>query len=108
MSGKWTKVGQVYVDGGYIVIGDPWNFPKSGEWSTRLGSLLDEAKSGQIKGETGLVAVSTGLGDGAYEVEVRYQEVPGWGKRVAEMRIVFLTDEMLGIGEALLAKGESK
>lgn len=84
----WTKVGQVYVDGGYVVIGDPWNLPNDGEWYERIVPLDNE--SGEV--HPGIVAVKTGFGDGIYEVQVRYEEVPGWGERVAEMRIVFIDE----------------
>lgn len=97
-TGEWEKVGRVYVDGGYIVVGDPWNLPKDGKWFERIAPLDNE--NGEI--EDGIVAVKTGLGDGCYNVEVRYEDVPGWGRRVAEMRIVFLTDEMLDIGKKLM------
>lgn len=86
MVSVYEKVGQVWVDGGYVVVGDPWNFPTDGEWVDRIEPLDND--NGQV--EPGMVAVKTGLGDGIYDVEVRYAEVPGWGKRVAEMRIRFL------------------
>lgn len=39
------------------------------------------------------VVVSSGLGDGLYPVEVRYVDLPDWGRRVAEVRIVFIEAE---------------
>lgn len=95
----WVNVGRVYVDAGCIVVGDPFAMPEDGEWSDRL-AFMDDELCGEV--EDGVVVVSTGLGDGTYDVEVRYEEVPKWGKRVAEMRIVFLTEEMLDIGRKLL------
>jgi hypothetical protein len=44
------------------------------------------------------VIVSSGLGDGVYPVEVRYEDVPGWGRRVAEVRVRFLPHPYFGGG----------
>jgi hypothetical protein len=38
----------------------------------------------------------TGLGDGRYKVEARYEDLGEWGKRVAEIRIKFLPHPMFG------------
>ena len=39
------------------------------------------------------VVTETGLGDGSYAVYVKYSDEGSWGKRVAEMKVVFLPDE---------------
>ncbi len=38
------------------------------------------------------VAFSSGLGDGFYPVYVRYVDLPTWGRRVAEMRVVMIAE----------------
>lgn len=97
----YEKVGQVYVDGGYLIVADPFSLPAK-ENSQEIYERLDELDNECGLYAPGITAVKTGLGDGIYEVEVRYEELPGWGKRVAEMRIVFLTDEMKEIGRKIL------
>jgi len=41
------------------------------------------------------VRAETGLGDGCYTVEARYEDLGEWGKRVAEIRIKFLPHPQL-------------
>ena len=43
-------------------------------------------------GPTG-VLVDSGFGDGTYPVYVRYSDEGSWGRRVAEVRIVFIGDD---------------
>lgn len=101
MSDNFEVVGRVWVDAGYVLVGDPFNFP-AGEDGQTMVNRLEALDNENGEYSPGIVAVKSGLGDGAYEVQVRYEEVPGWGKRVAEMRVLFLTDEMKKIGEQLL------
>lgn len=107
MSDDFEVVGRVWVDAGYVLVGDPFNFPagESGQEMVNRLEALDE-ENGEYA--PGIVAVKSGLGDGIYEVQVRYEEVPGWGKRVAEMRVLFLTDEMKEIGDKLLDRSISE
>lgn len=39
------------------------------------------------------VLVNSGLGDGTYPVYIKTAEVPGWGKRVTEMKVVFIEEK---------------
>jgi len=41
--------------------------------------------------------VSSGIGDGLYDIEVRYEDVDDWGPVVAEMRVLFLTPKKRAI-----------
>lgn len=50
------------------------------------------------------VACNSGFGDGSYDVFVKIQDVPGWGRRVSELRVVFITDEDLEDEEGMDAE----
>ena len=97
MSRKWRTIGEVCVDTGHIVICDPCNVEDaSGRWMDSDLDLNDCAKKDIRAWELTndhdcpiAAVVQTGLGDGVYEVEARY-ETSEWGKRIAEIRIKFL------------------
>ena len=110
----WTKIGEVGVDSGMCWIGDPcYVLPRSiaeGEGTSELrdAGFLDwpdmlaavEAVTpttkqlNYAKRHPGLAVVfSAGFGDGSYEVFARYADVPGWGRRIAEVKVVFIPEE---------------
>lgn len=88
--GDWERVGVVPVDTGRIWMVDPCNVP---------GGVVDDLPGGGGNGEAFAlgagVCTYTGLGDGGYEVFVRYVTLPFWGKRVAEVKIVFIDEDQL-------------
>lgn len=55
---------------------------------------LSEQQAGQLNFELGHagagVVVSTGFGDGLYDVFARYRDIPDWGRRITEVRVVFV------------------
>ncbi len=100
---KWIKIGECAVDSGQIILVDPcYVLPKKeekdggytysdltnrwekGDWKEHY---FEEVFSG-IAG-TGVV-VSSGIGDGCYPVYVKMVEDEVMGKRVAEVKVVFL------------------
>ena len=95
MKKEWKKIGRVCVDSGCILLSDPC-YRNEKEIEGWLESL--EGKDYPIKaqlhfdkGHEGAgVIVSSGLGDGCYDVEVLEGEVEGWGKRVLGVRIMFV------------------
>lgn len=107
MKNGWTKIGVVGVDAGLIWLGDPcYILHKDADrayeaigksWREFCDKLSDTAHATQFDydaGHPGLgVCVNSGLGDGQYNVEARIVDVPGWGKRVAEVRIVFIDEK---------------
>lgn len=114
MKTSWEKVGEVWVDSGSVMVGDPcythgqdashavadWNeflsrtwpkvFGKNGEINHKVG-MKDVTYALSEKG-IGMV-VSSGFGDGVYPVFVKYSDEGQWGKRVAELKVVFIDDE---------------
>lgn len=109
----WKKVGQITVDAGMCWIGDPcYVLHRDGkqepedigkDWHEFCDRLFSREKNGAaqwnhkngIKGagkeNAGLgVSVSTGWGDGIYDVFARYDDETG---RVAEARVVFIDDD---------------
>ena len=82
---RWITIGQIDIDSGYIMVCDLCQF---------YGDIrpLEEVWDGyshQI-GEGIAVLASTGLGDGAYNVEALIGEVEGWGERMKEIRVRFV------------------
>src|SRR5262249_28601601 len=101
---QWRTIGEVCVDSGHLIISDPC---RAGEASNRwIDSDLDLnecAKNGIREWELTndrdcpvAVVVQTGLGDGVYKVEARYETDPTFGKRCAEIKIKFLPHPAFG------------
>ena len=106
---EWTKVGVIGVDAGLCWIGDPCYVISdhcdafdNRDWGTFLKILsknetVADAKGLQgtaqfkySKGHDGLgVCVSTGYGDGVYDVFVKH----GNDGRVAEVKVVFINED---------------
>ncbi|MFA4971478.1 MAG: hypothetical protein WC683_02615 [bacterium] len=107
---SWVKVGEIGVDAGLVWIGDPCyvlhrqgeDKPKSigKDWEdfcNKLG-LFERMHGGPAMksfsydmGHEGLgVCVSSGFGDGCYDVMARVEKIGRWGKRVCEIKIVFI------------------
>lgn len=104
-------IGRIGVDSGQMMLVDPCylkdfvitesldltnNGAKyAGQFSYggACSATLSDKQSG-ILGDFGTAAVcATGFGDGSYNVYVTYSDEGAWGKRISEMRIVFIDDE---------------
>lgn len=92
---EWVKIGEVGVDAGLIWIGDPCYIlhqPKGKpesigkNWEEFCNKLTDDVTQFNYDlGHTGLgVCVSSGYGDGEYDVEANFED-----GRVKEVRIKF-------------------
>jgi len=107
---EWTKIGVIGVDAGLCWVGDPCYIlhkegdkrPKAiGESWLDFCDGLDANNQFPIAkqfnydlGHAGLgFCVTSGLGDGLYDVEAQIDEVGGWGKRVKAIRVVFIGDD---------------
>jgi len=97
----WIKVGRVGVDAGLIWIGDPCyvihkndgELEKDGLGKDWMG-FCDKLQSNEkdLVTDFGILgmAISSGFGDGCYDVYVKYSDEGSWGRRVAEAKIVFI------------------
>lgn len=97
--GEWVEVGMVGVDSGRITITDypnepqvqnAWELMEKANWPDTLQLNFEAGHPGAG------VTIRAGLGDGVYPVYVRFEDVEGWGRRVAEAKIVFLPHPVLG------------
>jgi hypothetical protein len=96
---NWEVIGQIGVDAGCLLIADPcyvWQQEQSERYEQEVCDDWGDHKTLKFPGGH---AVASGLGDGVYPVEVRYEDVPGWGRRVAEVRVRFLPHSYFGGGE---------
>lgn len=111
----WHRVGSVMVDSGSVAVGDPcytngadasnaskdWNDFLAKTWprtfsESDIGPSID-ALAVDIRNEQGVgIVVSSGYGDGEYPVFVKVVDEGSWGKRIAEMKVVFIGDEVDG------------
>jgi len=99
----WVLVGNVGVDAGLIWIGDPCyvikdkdedRYPEFGkDWAEFCDLLGEECPTIKQFGRGLGMAISSGFGDGGYNVYVKYSDEGKWGKRVAEAKVVFIQDE---------------
>jgi hypothetical protein len=89
----WTRVGSVGVDAGCLLIVDPsyvWQRDNPALYAEVCDTLLSSA-DGHCQTLNDLaVIVESGIGDGYYPVEVRYEDSPESGRRIAEVRVRFL------------------
>lgn len=103
-------IGRIGVDSGQMMLVDPCYVKDfvntspldltnngmiyAGEFSYggACSATLSDKQSGIL--EDGIAAVcSTGFGDGSYAVYVTYSDEGAYGKRISEMRIVFIGDD---------------
>jgi hypothetical protein len=100
---KWKKVGVVGVDSGKLMLWDPcYHKQKQTRWEN-MDSLLEKASFPtklQLNFDLGHAGagfiVSTGLGDGVYDVEVLEGDVERWGDRILGVRVMFIPHPVLG------------
>jgi len=103
---NWVLAGHIGVDAGLCMVGDPsyingnnpTNALATGDWlefCNWLGKDYPTIKAVPYAfgHEGAAVVVSSGIGDGYYPVWARVEEIPHWGKRVMELRVVFIYDE---------------
>lgn len=99
---EWRSIGFIGVDSGQMMLVDPCYVlaDDSGRSRPTYEDLLaqyDYTKPdpGAIMWEIpgGAVVAHSGFGDGEYEVLIREVDAGLWGKRVAEMKIIFIDDE---------------
>lgn len=104
---KWELIGFCGVDSGLISIVDPcYAMAKKDREIEPLqityNDLLDKLDYNVAPTKQEVVfanpagngvVVSSGLGDGVYPVYAKTVEVEGWGKRIKEVKIVFIEEE---------------
>jgi hypothetical protein len=99
----WEQVGICGVDAGVLMLMDPCYVRDVGfDFDTEVVEFMGEGDTLQLDFPAGHggkgVVVRTGLGDGVYPVEARWEDAPGWGRRIAEVRVTFLPHPVLGGG----------
>ena len=92
MSG-WQRIGEVPVDSGRLVLVDPMNADEVAEHEGD-SALSYELVSNDL-GIAVAMTFSTGLGDGVYPVDARFEEAAG-AVRIAEVRVRFLPHPVIG------------
>lgn len=117
----WQKVGEISVDAGICWVGDPcYILPdKRGKYIDNPGLLYTDMldamfiqdsieegerefpcrKTNQVHafdhypGNTGKgIVMGSGYGDGCYDVFVKAKKIGGWGRRITEMKVVFINE----------------
>lgn len=98
----WVHIGNVGVDSGTLMIGDPCYLNDKEDWNSELydkwivGKLGEENKvSVQISEmcPEQAVAFESGFGDGCYEVYALVKDYgKNLGKRIKEVRVVLIED----------------
>jgi hypothetical protein len=98
---EWQRIGEIPIDTMRLVLVDPMSLTDVADHE------VPEAMTYELVTNDHGVAVAmvlmTGLGDGLYPVEARFEDVAG-GVRIAEVRIRFLPHPTFGYQ---LPKGES-
>jgi hypothetical protein len=91
--GEWQQIGEVPVDMGLLVLVDPQHV--NDVLQHEMDTVMNYELVTNEHGVAVALVVSTGLGDGVYPVEARFEEVEG-AVRVAEVRIRFLPHPVIG------------
>src|SRR6516164_11599220 len=97
MTSKWRTIGDVCVDTATIVICDPCQADDVFSDNEYFDATDNNNQAGELRNDHDCpvaVALRTGIGDGRYKVEARYETNPDFGKRIAEIRIKFLPHPM--------------
>ena len=106
---EWQRIGQVPVDTGRLVLVDPMNLDDVSQHEDAVQSRLEEEDEDSDSDSASMtyelvtngigvavaLVLSTGLGDGTYPVQARFEEVEG-AVRIAEIRVRFLPHPTLG------------
>ena len=94
-STEWQRIGDVPVDTGRLVVFDPANLD---DVDDVVDHEMDSMTYDLITNKHGVavaLVLSTGLGDGLYPVEARFEKAEGT-MRIAEMRVRFLPHPVIG------------
>jgi hypothetical protein len=104
-STEWQRIGEVSVDSGRLVLVDPMNLDDASHHEDAVRSRLEDEDSDSasmsyelVTNEPGVavaLVLSTGLGDGLYPVEARFEEAAGT-VRIAEVRVRFMPHPVIG------------
>ena len=97
---EWQRIGEIPVDTGRLVLVDPTNLDDASHHEDEvLDQEAPECMTYELVTNSYGVAValvfSTGLGDGLYPVEARFEDVAG-DVRIAEVRVRFLAHPVIG------------
>lgn len=98
------RIGTVFVDAGLIWVGDPCYVlgddatNRVTDWQDFCNKLykdgnIDEDRFAEPLGMGVGLAVSSGMGDGAYPVYIETKDMGDWGVRVKSITIEFLESE---------------
>ena len=94
----WQLIGQVPIDTGRLALVDPMNVDDVARHEEDPpGSMTYEVVT-NVTNDFGVgvaVLLGTGLGDGVYRVEARFEEAEG-AVRIAEVRVRFLPHPVIG------------
>jgi hypothetical protein len=106
-STEWQRIGEVPVDTGRLVLVDPMNVDDVSHHEDEVhrrfedededehsASMTYELLANEHDVAVALV-LSTGLGDGVYPVEARFEEAEGT-MRIVEIRVRFLPHPVIG------------
>jgi len=97
---EWKLIGNVGVDSGTLMVGDPCYFMDD-SWTKKDydRELIDDGFDmfKQLNFELGHdgkgVIFSSGLGDGVYQVWALIKNYEDWGRRVKEVKIILIEDD---------------
>lgn len=102
---EWQQIGQIPIDTGRLALVDPMNLADVERHEDELLEILDQnpetdrpmAYEAVVNEHDVAVAVvlATGLGDGVYPVEARFEQAAGT-TRIGEVRVRFLPHPRLG------------
>ena len=95
---QWQKAGELVIDSAEMVLMDRWLLEEVPDYIDNPDEeRLDYVPIVNDLGiELGAI-LRTGVGDGTYPIEVRYEDTP-FGGRIAEVRIRFWPHPVLGYG----------
>jgi hypothetical protein len=98
-STEWQRIGEVPVDTGRLVLLDSMNVDEVAHYEADKEVGAIEPMTYELITNEHDVAVAlildTGLGDGVYPVEARFEEAEG-AVRIAEIRVWFLPHPVIG------------
>jgi hypothetical protein len=98
-STEWQRIGDVPVDTGRLVLVDPMNLEDVVEHLSEVidhevpESMTYELITNELDVAVALI-LDTGLGDGVYPVEARFEQAGA--VRIAEIRVRFLPHPVIG------------
>jgi hypothetical protein len=100
MTTEWQRIGEIPVDSARMVLVDPMNLDDVSDYVGEVEAHeVPESMTYELVTNDYGVAVAlvlkTGLGDGSYPVEARFEKAAG-GVRIAEIRVRFLPHPTVG------------